>query len=86
MNIDSIFLFAGNEITDLGINFDRELNFYIRSDKIYCKSLKTLGFIWRIFSEFTLVTSIKFIYYSILLRSILGYVWDPDTSCGMKVS
>jgi hypothetical protein len=65
-------LFAGNTITDLGIVFDRELNFHIHSDSIYCKAIKILGFIKRIFSKFKLVIPIKSIYCA-FVRSISKY-------------
>lgn len=42
----------GNTIIDLGIVFDRELNFHAYLNKMYCKAFKTLGFIKMICSEF----------------------------------
>jgi len=83
---DNLLLSAGNVITDLGIVFDRELNFHAHLDKICCKALKTLGFIRRVSSEFKLVSSLKSLYCA-FVRSILEYgsvVWDPGTSCGKK--
>jgi len=45
---DNVFLFAGNEMTDLGIVFYRKLNFHAQLDKICCKALEALDFIKRI--------------------------------------
>jgi len=45
---DNLLLFAGNKITNLGIVFDRELNFHTYLEKMSCKALKTLDFV-RIF-------------------------------------
>ena len=82
---DNVLLFAGNEITDLCIVFDRQLNFHAHFDKMCCKALKTLGFRKSICNEFKLLTLVKFLYCA-FVRSILEYgavVQDPDTSCGM---
>ncbi|XP_008182540.1 uncharacterized protein LOC103309289 [Acyrthosiphon pisum] len=69
---------------DLGITFDRELNFHSHLDNICCKALKMLGFIKRICNEFKLTSPIKTLYCA-YVRFILEYgavVWDPSTSCG----
>jgi hypothetical protein len=39
---------AENKVLDLGITFDRELNFHYHLDNICCKAFKMLGFIIRI--------------------------------------
>lgn len=70
-------------VKDLGITFDRQLNFHFHLDLICCKVLKLLGYVKRIFQEFKLVTPIKTLYCA-FVRSILEYgavVWDPYTAC-----
>ncbi|XP_050540336.1 uncharacterized protein LOC126904976 [Daktulosphaira vitifoliae] len=72
-------------ITDLGIVFDRELNFHAHLDKMCCKAFTPLGYIRRICNDFKLVSSLKTLYCS-FVRLILEYgliVWDPVTSCDM---
>ncbi|KAF0748809.1 Uncharacterized protein FWK35_00017449 [Aphis craccivora] len=44
---------SDNKVLDLGITFDRELNFHSHLDNICCKALKMLGFIKRIWDPFT---------------------------------
>lgn len=75
-------------ITDLGMTFDRELNFHDHLDTMCCKELNILGFIKRICSELKLVTFIKSFYFA-FVRSILEYravLWDPGTSMWYEAS
>jgi len=53
---DNVLLFAGNEITDLGIVFDCELNFHAHLGNMCCKALKTLGLIKKNCNAFKQVT------------------------------
>lgn len=70
-----------NTVIDLGISFDRELNFCDHVEKSCCKALKTLGFIKRVSSEFRLLAPLKSLY-CVIVRFIVEYavlVWDPNT-------
>ncbi|KAL4090397.1 hypothetical protein QTP88_025246 [Uroleucon formosanum] len=73
-----------NKVFDLGITFDRELNFHSHLENICCKALKMFGFIKRICNVFKLTSPIKTLCCD-YVRSNLEYgavVWDPSTSCG----
>ena len=75
-----------NTIIDLGVIFDRDLNFNGHIEKSCCKALKTLGFIKRISSEFHLIAPLKALYCA-LVRSILEYaviLWDPYTASNIN--
>jgi hypothetical protein len=66
---------------DLGIIFNRELNFHDHIEKSCCKALKTLGFVKRVSNEFNLLVPLKSLYCT-LVRPTLEYVvviWDPHT-------
>ncbi|CAI6364300.1 unnamed protein product [Macrosiphum euphorbiae] len=94
--IDNAFLFAGNEITDLGIVFDSVLNVHhAHLDNMCCKTLKTLDLIKRICNAFKQVTPMKFLccafvrqFWSMeLLCGIMYLLWDESNlTCSMKMS
>lgn len=81
-SLNDVSLDVVNTVIDLGISFDRELNFCDHVEKSCCKALKTLGFIKRVSSEFNLLAPLKSLYCA-LVRSILEYavvIWDPYTA------
>jgi hypothetical protein len=63
---------VSNTIKDLGITFDRGLNFHSYIEIACYKALKTLGFIKRFAREFNLIVPLKALYYA-FDRSILEY-------------
>lgn len=71
-----------SSVRDLGFYFLPNLSPRLHVQEICCKSLKLLGFIKRISSEFKLDQSIKILFCS-LVRPILEYgsvIWDPHLS------
>uniref|UniRef100_A0A2S2R2Y8 RNA-directed DNA polymerase from mobile element jockey n=1 Tax=Sipha flava TaxID=143950 RepID=A0A2S2R2Y8_9HEMI len=67
---DFPLIHSDNTVTDLGIVFDRELNFHSHIENSCCKALKILGFLRRICSEFKLMTPLKLLYCA-YVRSVL---------------
>lgn len=79
--LKEVYLDVVSTVNDLGITFDRELNFHDHIEKSCCKALKTLGFVKRVSTEFNLLAPLKSLYCA-LVRSILEYavvIWDPNT-------
>jgi len=73
---------ADDGILDLGFKFSHSLNPGSHINNVYCKGLKTLGFIMRLAMDFQSVMSLKTLYCS-LVRPILVYgaiVWDHHTA------
>jgi hypothetical protein len=69
-------------VHDLGFILTPTLIPNLHIDNIYCKGLKTLGFIMRISALFKLSTLFKALYRA-LVRPILKYgsvFWDPNTA------
>lgn len=67
-------------VNDLGFVFDSKLIPNLHIEQVYCKALKTLGFIKRVAAKFKLVSSLKALYCS-LVRPILEYspaIWDSQ--------
>jgi len=64
---DNPLMRAENKVFDLGITFDRELNFHSHLDTICFKALKMLGFLRRICNKFKLLSPIKTLYWILAL-------------------
>ena len=76
--INSVRLETLLSVKDLGVIFDRKLSFKEHIDFIFSKSMRLLGFINRISSEFQDPTTLKSLYVS-LVRSHLEYcgvIWN----------
>ncbi|XP_029346800.1 uncharacterized protein LOC115034324 [Acyrthosiphon pisum] len=70
-------------VNDLGFVFDPKLDPSLHIEQIFCKALKTLGFVKQVAAKFKLVSPLKALYCS-LVRPILEYgsvIWDPQTAC-----
>lgn len=81
-SINNSSLHSKNDIRDLGITFDSKLLFNLHVNNICSKSLKMLGFVKRLSSDFS-ANSFKILYCS-LVRSVLEFaspVWSPCYAC-----
>lgn len=81
-HIDSTALEQVTVVNDLGILIDSKLKFTQHIDNIFRKSLKMLGFIFRVTYKFTNVKCLKLLYTS-LVRSHLEFqtqTWTPYQS------
>lgn len=70
--LKEVFVDVVRTTNDLGIIFDRELNFHEYIEKSCYKALKILGFVKRVSMEFNLLSSLKSLFCA-LVRSILEY-------------
>ena len=71
-----------NTVNDLGVTFDRSLNFDIHYDNNISKALRTWGFVQCNMSVFSNVSTLTILYKS-LVRPLLEYcssVWSPYES------
>lgn len=78
-NINGHVLERCTQVSDLGVIFDSSLTFVPHILHITNSAMKTLGFIFRNTREFTNISSLKLLFYS-LVRSRLEYcsvVWKP---------
>lgn len=82
-NIDKKTLKDINSVKDLGVYFDRKMDFIGHIQFITNKAFKMLGFIKRSMKHFNSVETMKTVYCA-NVRSILEYasvIWSPSYSC-----
>ena len=78
-NIDGVNLDRTREVKDLGVFFDSTPSFAGHIQYVISKSLKTLGFIKCVTSEFTDVNSILYLYKTLVLPNLTycAQIWSP---------
>lgn len=85
---DITLVSLGNSLLNLGIKFDRELNFHSHVVSSCCIKLQILGFVRCVCSEFMLMTPLKLLYFA-FFRSVLEHagavIWGPYTTCYKNV-
>ena len=78
-NLDGILLETVNQFKDLGVIFDSILKFQNHIEYVKNKYLATLGFMYRIGKEFTNITALKTLYFSLVIPILLyaSPIWSP---------
>lgn len=68
--IDGVLLIRVDKFVDLGMTFDSKLTFNYHVDNVVNRSMKSLGFIFRLSRNFHRMDSIKLLYYALVSSKI----------------